>query len=54
LTAKGDAEPTSQDFLEFNKEFRKNWKPKPSTEQAKKYSMIKEASKILVRVAKEN
>jgi hypothetical protein len=39
--------------LAFNKEFRKNWRPKPSTQLTKKYSIIKEASNVLYKLAKE-
>jgi len=38
---------SSEDWVNFNRDFRKKYKPKPSTEEANNFSMIKEGSKYL-------
>jgi hypothetical protein len=43
------SEPTNDDWLEFNKNYRKNWRLKAYTSEQKRYSAIKEAAKSLFK-----
>jgi len=42
-------EPTKDEWLEFNKDYRKTWKVKVYSADQKRYSAIKEAAKILYK-----
>jgi hypothetical protein len=42
-------QPNNDEWLEFNKDYRKNWKIKAYSADQKRYSAIKEAAKILHR-----
>jgi hypothetical protein len=42
-------EPTNDEWLDFNKDYRKTWKVKVYSADQKRYSAIKEASKILYK-----
>ena len=41
--------PTNDEWLEFNKEYRKTWKVKVYSADQKRYSAIKEAAKSLYK-----
>ena len=43
------SEPTNDDWLEFNKNYRKTWKVRSYSSEQKRYSAIKEAAKILFK-----
>ncbi len=44
-------EPTSYEWLEYHKDYRKSWKLKPVSSDMKRYSAIKEGSKELFNQA---
>lgn len=46
-------EPTNQDWMDFNNSFRKTWKVKSFSSAQKRFSAIKEGSKILFKDAEE-
>jgi hypothetical protein len=43
------SEPNNDDWLEFNKDYRKTWKIKVYSADQKRYSAIKEAAKSLFK-----